>query len=218
MRLGQSREFARLHLSCCDRRIPLFAQDMVGERFDGFSGRCAEIVSLRFKLAKAAVRCATGDANRRIGWGRSRWDFFRGLARRQVARRDGQIANKKRVYEGKRRSICCCACAGRRWRAASCDRPVFSAGDDHRPAGGSKLRHAEACAEAAARQAETSSRRAPADEAGRALSRPDVRAGLGRRLGRRIHPRNRAALPDWRSVLNAAVAPQFIQAARNSEL
>jgi hypothetical protein len=68
---------------------------MVGERFDGFSGRCAEIVSLRFKLAKAAVRCATGDANRRIGWGRSRWDFFRGLARRQVARRDGQIADKK---------------------------------------------------------------------------------------------------------------------------
>ena len=162
---------------------------MVGERFDGFSGRCAEIVSLRSKLAKAALRCATGDANRRIGWGRSRWDFFRGLARRQVARRDGQIADKKSVHEGERRSICCCACAGRRWRAASRLRPIFSAGADHCPAAGSKLRHAEACAKAAARQAETSSRRAPADEAGRALSRPDVRAGLGRRQGAsHIHP------------------------------
>ena len=29
-----------------------FAQDMVGERFDGPSGRCAEIVSLRSKLAR----------------------------------------------------------------------------------------------------------------------------------------------------------------------
>jgi hypothetical protein len=218
MRLGQSREFARLHLSCCDRRIPLFAQDMVGERFDGFSGRCAEIVSLRFKLAKAAVRCATGDANRRIGWGGCRWDFFRGLARRQVARRGGQIADKKGVYEGERRSICCCACAGRRWRAASRLRPIFSAGDDHRPAGGAKLRHAEACTKAAPRQAETRGRDAPTGEVDGTLSRADIRAGLGHRQRRRIHGRNHVGLPDRRSVLNAAVAPQFIQAPRNSEL
>jgi hypothetical protein len=34
MHLGRSREFAGLHLSRCDRRIPLFAQDMVRERLN----------------------------------------------------------------------------------------------------------------------------------------------------------------------------------------
>src|ERR1700722_391353 len=34
MHLGRSWEFASLHLSRCDRRIPLFSQDMVGERFE----------------------------------------------------------------------------------------------------------------------------------------------------------------------------------------
>jgi hypothetical protein len=43
MHVGRLRTIAGLYLSCCDRRIPLFAQNMVGQRFEGPSARCAEI-------------------------------------------------------------------------------------------------------------------------------------------------------------------------------
>jgi hypothetical protein len=51
VRVELTRE-VRLHLSLCDRRIPFFAQDMLGEGFNGSSGRCAKNVSLRSKLAR----------------------------------------------------------------------------------------------------------------------------------------------------------------------
>ena len=181
-------------------------------------GRCAEIVSLRSELARRR-----SDAQRatRIGeLGRAAPDGIFSAGSRVGRSRGATGKSQTRNASMKANAVrfAAAACAGRRWRAASRLRPIFSAGDDHCPAAGAKLRHAEACTKAAARQAETSGRHAPTGEAGGALSRPDIRAGLGRRQRRRIHGRNHVGLPDRRSVLNAAVAPQFIQAPRNSEL
>jgi hypothetical protein len=52
------------------------------------------------------IEWATGDANRRIGWRGSKWDFLRALTRWSVARRREQIAEKDASREGQRGSIC----------------------------------------------------------------------------------------------------------------
>ena len=151
----------------------------------------AEIVQPKFKRARRQSDTRRADANRRIGRGGSRWDFLRRLAGRYVALGREQITDREAVHDGKHRSVCRWARAGRLRGAPSCGCPVFSSGADHRAAAGAAIRHAEGCAKAAAGQAEGAGRRASRGEASRALSRPDIRARLGRRQTQRIH-RHRA--------------------------
>jgi hypothetical protein len=194
-----------------------FTPDMLGERSRIPQGD--EQKSPKHGLSpEGATRGAAGDANRRIVSGESRSDFFRGLVRDWVAPRREQVADKERVHEDQRCSICRWACARGFRYAVSRLRPIFSSHPDGRPAAGAELCQSEACSQVAAPQTEARGGHPPTGEAGGALSRPDIRARLGRRQRRGIHRPDRAALADRRSVLNAAVAPQFIQAPRNSEL
>ncbi len=150
--------------------IPLFAPDMVGEGSNNPSDGGNRPARFRPGKRRSDALCATriGECLRRL-----EIDFPCGLERRQAALRHEQIpdeiADKERVHEGQRRSILRWSCARRLWRAVSRLRPIFSSRLDHRPAAGSKLCRAEACAKAAGRQSETNGRHAPTCKAGGAL-------------------------------------------------
>jgi hypothetical protein len=65
-----------LFLVLCSQ-IPLFAPDMVEQPSAVLQGDGQEVRS-RGSSPKGATGRATGDANRRIAYSGSRWDFHRG--------------------------------------------------------------------------------------------------------------------------------------------
>ena len=154
----------------------------------------------------------TDDAKRRMACDGSGWGRFptgRGFMHR--ARRE---ADKERVDEDQRRSVCRRTRVPQRRRAASRPRPVHLSARVRRPAASAEL-HPKAGLPAAAGQVETRGyarakpARAGTMKAGRGCpTRPAFRRECGRGGG----------LSDRRGVQDAAVIPQFVQPARDRKL
>jgi hypothetical protein len=174
VRLRPASSFFALHSG-----IPLFAQDMVGERAAVVRGDAQKIVWPRFKRAS---RRSNAQQATRIGElvGAAPDGFScAGCRVEEVARRQERIAGEGRVGDRQRRSIRRRRSAHRLRRAASRRRPIFSAAAD-RSSAGAGLRGAEASAEAAAGQAEASKHRSARGRAEGTLSGADVHPGLRR--------------------------------------
>jgi len=141
--------------------------------------------------------------------------------------RHGQVADRERVHEDQRRSICRRTRNDSPWRAASRRRPILSSSADHRAAARAGLCHPEARPQTAAvGQIQAAGRHAAAVEADRTLRRPDICAGLGvcriwidalfleRGSGRPVGP---AAMTSWLYGFgfdNLGASPAQINAAK----